>query len=410
MLTDVQRYFVDLMSAFIQKKAPPRAENINWPALYKLAKDQNLTGVVYFMARQLDPLQQPDEDMRKRLEQDYFTTVMFGAEQDYELQQVWTEFSKHNIIHIPVKGYTIKKCWPVSDLRTMGDIDYLVHEEDKDKTREILTGLAYKPKIEEEPVVSYRKGGIYLEEHHKFPYHDITTDTVKNLDNFWDYAEPVNECTYALSLEYHALLLLAHLAKHLLHCGCGIRQVMDISLYFHQYENELDWDVLFQWLDEMKLSTFALRVFSYCYYVFGLTVYFKELPEDRQFFERMSAILLENGIFGEKHTFFKSVYKLNNNYTGFNRKWHDLLALLRFAFPPYSELRLSRRYSYVDKKPWLVPAAILHRAFGGIFRKDKTLKKLVISAVSNRKTVVKQAELYSDIGLDGKRSDADKGN
>lgn len=42
------------------------------------------------------------------------------------------------------KGYELRELYPVPELRTMGDVDVLVRDEDLERTAEVLCGLGYQ--------------------------------------------------------------------------------------------------------------------------------------------------------------------------------------------------------------------------------------------------------------------------
>ena len=403
MLSIEQQYFIELMTAFIQKKSAPTVDNIDWVSLCKLAQKQSLTGVLAYMVKQLDQNYQPQNEVKERLEKDYYATIINSTIQDYELKQVWAALNSKKIIHVPMKGYVLKTYWPVADLRTMGDIDYLVHEEDCEKSRDLLLGLGYKVNLDEDPVWVYQKGTVCLEEHRKIEYQDLILNKRSLLEDCWDNVVPVHDCTYALTLEYHAMFLIVHLAKHLLNKGCGLRQVMDIAIYFNKFQHDLNWDELWKRFDKMKLSLFAKRIFSYCYFVFGMSVCQQNcLINDELFFEQLSIALFDNGVFGNAYSVFKIEYRSNHaNHTGFSKKWYDLLSVLRFLFPTYATLCQNKKYTYIKKHPWLIPAAYVNRAFSSIFKNNRKLKHMVAQAVSNYKNADDESELYSKMGFVG---------
>ena len=66
---------------------------------------------------------------------------------------------------MPVKGYYLRKLYPVPELRTFGDIDMLIHREDRQKVHELMLSLGYSVKQNWEPTYSYIKGAEYYEIH-----------------------------------------------------------------------------------------------------------------------------------------------------------------------------------------------------------------------------------------------------
>ena len=44
-----------------------------------------------------------------------------------------------------MKGYYLRECYPVPELRTFGDIDVLIHPEDRARTDDLMKRLGYAP-------------------------------------------------------------------------------------------------------------------------------------------------------------------------------------------------------------------------------------------------------------------------
>ena len=57
---------------------------------------------------------------------------------DMYVKKVIKAFEQEDIDHIFLKGYEIKHCYPVTELRSMSDVDILIRKEDREKSDKIL--------------------------------------------------------------------------------------------------------------------------------------------------------------------------------------------------------------------------------------------------------------------------------
>lgn len=400
MLSSTKRYFVALMSAFIRQEVPPAPQKTDWLELYGVARKQNLSGVVYFMVNQLEPAHQPPADIKNRLEQECMATIYHSATLDYETGLIWKAFNEKGISHFPLKGYEIKAYWPQPDLRTMRDIDYVIRPQDRELSQDVLTALGYEL-LDMDHVWVYKKAGILLEEHHQIEYFDRITYSMRFLGDSWENAAPVNGHTYSLTPEYHAVYLLAHLVKHLIKSGCGIRQVMDVAFYFQHFRHQLNWDQLWERLDAMRLTEFTKVLLSYCHYVLQADVCAEGwLTNTPGTFERFSETLLAEGVFGDWVSLMKeNIFENHRQGKRAAKVWRDIKTVWAFFFPSFAKMCNSHRYRYVRAKPWLLPFAYLHRGWHSVFGKEKRLKIMINMLKGSYRALEGRQDMYQQIGL-----------
>ncbi len=151
---------------------------------------------------------------------------------NYELDRISEQLTDSNIKHIPLKGMVLCHYYPEPYMRTCGDIDILVDKSEIERAAEILSDkLKYKSSfIGPYDISLYTPNGIHVELH--FSLED--GKHIKNSDNVvakvWEYAKPVSPDAYKYEMKdemfyfYH----IAHMAKHVLCGGCGIRPFADI--------------------------------------------------------------------------------------------------------------------------------------------------------------------------------------
>ena len=207
--------------------------------------------------------------------------------------------------------------------------------------------------------------GLYIELHKRLfpPESDAYGDMNRFFEGVFRRAIPETiqgNTVYTLAPGDHLLYLICHAFKHFLHSGFGIRQVCDIVLYANAYGSEIDWMVVLDRCRELNADKFAAALFRIGsnYLVFDMEkagypdawrqIQVDEIP--------MLEDLLSAGVYGgadmsRRHSSSITLDAVAAQKQGRKAKH----AALTSAFPPAS--RLSGRYPYLKKAPWLLPAA-----------------------------------------------------
>ena len=151
-----------------------------------------------------------------------------------ELKAISEALEEGGIDFIPLKGSVIREHYPDPRVRTSCDIDILVRKEDLDTASSVLTerlGLTREKKNAHD-VSFYTKGGVHLELHFELIESFNNRYVAKTLENVFELSY-VKEgfkhhrmLTDAAYYFYH----IAHMAKHLINGGLGIRALMDIAV------------------------------------------------------------------------------------------------------------------------------------------------------------------------------------
>ena len=74
------------------------------------------------------------------------------------------------------KGYELRELYPVPELRTMGDVDVLVRDEDLERTAEVLCGLGYQKEEGGGAVWAFKKDNFTYEVHRRLAFGSYWND------------------------------------------------------------------------------------------------------------------------------------------------------------------------------------------------------------------------------------------
>lgn len=307
--------------------------------VYLLAQRHDLAHLAGFA---LSKVSLPDGDARRQLKQAAALAVFRHTKQDSELKQCFGVLEQAGIAFVPLKGAVIRELYPAPWMRTSGDIDILVHEEDLDRAVAALSdGLSYRTDGERNyhDVLLIAPSGVHVELH--FSIQEDTENMDVLLRQVWDYARPVTEYRYALTNEYLVFYLIAHMAYHFAAGGCGIRPLMDLFLLRRQVD--CDERVLRGYLSRCGLDAFCDHVLMLIGVWFGN-------GEPTPITEEMERFILCGGTYGSRS---------QQLVIAQGRKGGKIRYILSRVFMPYAALR--KKYPILERHPLLTPVMQLWR-------------------------------------------------
>lgn len=255
---------------------------------------------------------------------------------NFALDKVCSLLESLEIPFIPLKGSVIREYYPESWMRTSTDIDILVHPEDFEKTLSLLQQNSYKMSTRSSHDVTLKaQNGVHIELHFSLLEESYLFPSNHILQNPWDYTVPYNGCRYRTCFTDEMLYFyhIAHMAKHLINGGCGIRFFIDTYLLNRaEFGGEKRANLLANGglLDFEKTAAHLAEVW------FGEENH-TALSHD------LENWVLSAGIFGDIE-----------NYVAIRRENSSKLKyVLSRLFLPYSELKLY--YPKLEKHPFLLP-------------------------------------------------------
>lgn len=348
--------FLELLKSFINEKKPMIDEPVDWKRVFQHAKVNSITGIIGYMIMKYDLADSEEIDYLSRKE--CTDTVGMTMRRIAQADCLIKKLTQENIDVLVTKGYIVRQCYPEPRLRTFGDIDFLIHDDDREKSHRLMQEYGYTVKSDWEPVYTYKRDTEFYELHTELMDLDFgeSRKTIEYFKNAWDYAINTEDHLYSLKPEYHLIYLMAHLAKHIISSGAGIRMYMDIALFIKCYSREIDWKFVRKQFELLQLEQYADYIFSAVECWFDVSCPAHGQTGDR-ILDNMLDEIVAGGTFGNE-TMDLGTLKMKRNIreTGSESK---IAALVNMVFPPVSSLK--RRYTYLDKYPFLLPAAWVHR-------------------------------------------------
>lgn len=326
--------------------------------IFQAAKQHDLAHAVGFALLN-------DGRLKNKAMENAFTEQIYSAVYRHEislavLKKVCAVLEKAKIPYIPLKGAAIKNYYPKPWLRSSCDIDILVVKKDAEKAVEFIAkNLGYKKTLETDRVISLLSTeNICIEIHCTLSESGIMPAAAKILDDVWLGAERVKENGYEYKLNdsmfyfYH----IAHMAKHFVSGGCGIRPFLDLWL-MNRKEKFYAQKSVRKLLSEGKLEKFeknATRLSN---------VWFSNENHD-ELSSLCEKYIFEAGIFGCAETLMLS----RQRRAGGRAKY-----VLSRLFLPYRELK--KIYPIIIKHKFLTPVCEICRIISFLFGKKKNFGK-----------------------------------
>lgn len=256
-----------------------------------------------------------------------------------EMDKIFSLFEACAIPYIPLKGAVIRPLYHEPWHRTSCDIDILVPA---DRLDEAISVLQEKLQYERRggfrhDVSMWSPKGVHFELHFDIDEIYVTRE------QFWEDArlEPGGYCHH-LSNEMLITAHIAHMAKHFLNGGCGLRPFLD--LWFMREKLSYDPSKLEQLLQDSGLQTFYARVNGL------LEAWFHDAKTDA-FLQQMEEYILPGGVYGNKK---------NGIAVTRTQGYSSAKYLLRRFFPPLHSLEY--QYPVLNRHPWLLPWCWIRRA------------------------------------------------
>ncbi|MCD8158059.1 MAG: nucleotidyltransferase family protein [Clostridiales bacterium] len=391
-----QGNFLNITAAYVAEKKA-EVNNPDWNEIYKLSQIHSLSGMVYAVINNNNLC--ADSEVMNKITGAFMRTVGISVNQEIVLNNLIDLFNLHKIKHIVFKGTVLRDYYPDKELRTMGDIDLIIDESDRQKVHKLLleTGALYEEAESHADVFNYMKNGVLFEIHTKIISSNLfeETDYINYLGDVFKHTEQKENYTYELNNEFHFIYLMAHMAKHFKIGGCGLRMYIDIAMFVKHFNRELDWKYIRAELKKLRLLEFTDSVFQFCNKWFGtdIALFGKEL--DSEALDIIAKYVIAGGTFGYYEKNVDAIRMGNND----NTLTSKIKTVGGFLFPSYEHLKM--RYKWMGNLPkCMLPFAWVKYWHYRLFIVKGNNFKRIKQAVESGDDAFVHYRLMKTIGLD----------
>lgn len=389
------RYLAHLLSCYIHKTTPSIPKDINWDKMKSLSVIHSVQGILGYMVithKLSDSL-----EFLTLMRQWCMGNIAVYAGRNSAMNVLSEHMNRAGIEHILFKGFVLKDYYPVPELRSYGDIDFIIRLKDRAKSHQLMLDLGYQVKNDWEAVYSYLKNNEFYEIHSDIMEVNVSdkADYCGYFKNMWEYTVNTGEYSREFTPEYHFVYLLTHIAKHIYGSGAGIRMYLDLAVFIEHFGNKVNWAYVKEQLEELQLYDFYCTVMTAIKKWFDVDspIELKEVSE--KILEEFFVFTVEGGVYGQVNR-ERGINALKQKGTDEQTASRTGVVLHRL-FPPVESLE--KRYTYLQKKHWLLPIAWIHRLFltrdtWGMHAREA---KVIMSIDSEE--VQRMRKIYKNIGL-----------
>ena len=304
-----------------------------------------------------------------------------SQQQSYALEQVSGAFDRLSIPYIPLKGAVIRRFYPQSWMRCGSDVDILIRPGDVEKAAECLQRLGYR--FQKSPsdydYSFFSPQDVHLELHFSLTQTPAVKKANPLLERAWEHTLPNRrELTGELFILYH----IAHMAKHFIMGGCGIRPFLDLWLL--RGKVDVDSHQLEALLREAELLEFYHAVNE------TVEVWFENKPYTAVT-AKIEEFILTGGVYGTQANAF--AVRAAGGESRLKTFW-------RLMFMPRANLECI--YPRLERHPILLPYYQVKRWFGFFSKARRShLKRLTDTRNAVTKTQTNStADLLAKLGLE----------
>lgn len=403
-MNQTQQQLIKMLSSAIRRgevNLDLQSSIIDWKALIEEAKEHKVTGLAYSSVKgQLQEL-----EIDQQLLNEWKREVIFsGMNQQRHVKhsaEILRLFNEEKIPVIVLKGIVLRELFPHPDLRTMSDLDILVHEEDLARIGAFLTTRGFK-KLEapQEKHDVYYKGSFKVEVHWSLTEEGMFRGGKSYEEGIWERVREVEVLgVKTLTLGYNDFIfhLIIHMASHTAYHGFGIRYLLDLVVMIEQQGAFIDWAEVVRLMDACQVRKYSAVLFKCCEDLFGLEVptSVANLVEiDPQYIILFEEEIMNSGVHGYREGGEILSRQISYDNTQVSSPFSKLVGLF---FPPVE--KMSDKYQYAKKNKLLIPVAWGHHLMVGICHPTYSFKdkfKLVTTGyrvVKNRQDMLEWLEL-----------------
>lgn len=295
-----------------------------------------------------------NSDLKALYEENLMVSVYQYHQQEMEFNRVCTIFEENGIDYIPLKGSVLRKLYREPWLRTCCDVDILVKPEQLEKAIELVLAGGYTiDKHYSHDVSFFTEGNMRVELHFDLIEKDHNIGNVSEvLQDAWQYAQLKDGTKHAYQFEPELFYFyqLAHMVKHFIHGGCGIRSVIDIWLLRQHWQFDAEKKNML--LQKGGIAVFEEKISELAEAWFGHA-------EKSETVQNLEAYIFGGGVYGSQKNYVAMEQVENGT------KWRNAMSKI---FLKYSVIKY--QYPILQKHKWLLPIYEVKRWCKLIFLKE----------------------------------------
>ena len=368
--TQISNFLKILKSVFDNQNALLLEKPVEWEFLSKTARKQNLLPLFFEAVSVREDYR--NSDVFEKDQMDTFTMVAAQIQRSNAFLEIYKRFTDQGIFPIVIKGIVCRQLYGnLGEHRPSSDEDLLIEIKDFPKVKEILEEENYIcriPDVTERTLKQIQEVSFYHPEKklHLEVHTNIIGKESKERTRMNSLFQEVHHHGQMIQIDGvdikvmeatdSLLFLVLHAYKHFRGRGVGIRQVMDILLYYKTYRQEIVLKEFQKALNTCRAENFWRDLLYIGNQHLGLC---EEEPEECCSPEELMRDMMHAGVFGGQEKSDSTAARINLMLEGSGRRQDSFNALFRAAFPPKQVLLAG--YPSLEDYPWIMPVIWVKR-------------------------------------------------
>lgn len=388
-LNGTERTVCDLIALAAFHKPRTFSAEIDWQAVYNELSCHAILGVF----RDTISFLNLPKKIREDWENQNYCIIARGAQVGTGQTELTQLLDGNGIPYAILKGTSAAQYYPIKYSRSLGDVDFIVKEEDYKNTQKLLEENGYVNAFEYEDNYrheSFNKNGVHYECHHLFADNSFTNakkideQIISDIDNAIKVKTELGQFM-CLPASSNGLVLLEHIAIHI-KAGLGLRQILDWLFFAEKNLDDEGWaGENGRVIRETGLDTLAKTIAKAGQLFFGFNPEIKWCADaSENLCGELIWLVFSYGNFGCKNTIDDKVIGVARRYR------RGILKNLKTSG--------EHNWKVLHKYPWLKPLAPLYQI--GRYTKQMMTRKGAIKALLRSKEAVDERErLMIELGI-----------
>ena len=385
-MTITQQGLLTLVKSALTGEKLPISQELDLIEVLKTATKHGITTIVYYGALNCG-IDSKLPEMQNLLTETC-KNIAVGEQQGYNIELLFSQFDELGIDYMPLKGSLLKKMYPKSEMRIMGDVDILIKTEQYDIIKPIMEKFGYTEKVESDHELTWYKVRMCVELHKRL-IPSYNKDYYAYFGDGWRLAKIKNGTRYSMTNEDQMIYLFTHFAKHYRDAGIGIRHIVDLWVYRKNVE-KLDEVYVVNELKKLQLSDFYANIIA------TLDNWFEE-GEETPVTDFITQIIFNSGIYGTREAHVLSdAFKATKASNKMSIRSDKFISRI---FP--SCTAMTKRYYILKTLPFLLPIMWLVRCIDILlFGRDKIALRAQDFKTATTEKIFDYGDSLNFVGLD----------
>jgi len=398
-MKQIYKEYMAFLKSFVQDTKLAIEEQVDYEQLLQVARINSTEGIVNYVFMKnpgmLDPKYQGF------IRRQCLSEISLYSRRAEQMKALIEKLDEKEINHLLFKGFVVREYFTVPELRTFGDIDFVIRKEDREKCNTLMRELGYEVHENWEPVYSYVKGTEYYEIHTDVMEVDVSdkADYKSYYSHIWEHTRPSSltgkKHSYEFTPEFHFLYMLTHIAKHISSSGAGVRMYLDIAFFIKHFGDSIDWKWISGELKKLQFQDFANIALTAVEKWFGVAspLSLRKIADETM--DDFLEFTLEGGTFGKQGRDRSVVFLKQQNRN--EEEISKFKTLIFHIFPPITSLE--NRYSYLQKHRWMLPIAWVHRVIDNRSSWGRYVDSAKGIINADEEEALRLKRMYKEIGL-----------